>query len=446
MPLSQTWFYKFIFAFTAIAFMDPTSLLSSSEYTVPIKQLYTLIVVAFVIFYGLSSRSFLLESAAPVLALLFFIITGCVFIINLIVFGYKQSILSEFISSLIFAAAIVIPQSGIVIDIQRILKQLFGLFLFCSTCYLFETIFKHTDFGAAHSFNPDSDFPKSILSVLGLCLAILLRRNVMIVLFLAVMLTALVFRPTSTLVLATAFTVPLTILLRGRAIGLSRTIAYGILIAAVSIPLIIYAFFDEIGRIIMAMESAIKSDVLGDVSNTQIRLLIIKEAIRQLSETSYWYGRGLDGNATIFIGREASYWFHFNPQGLIAIHSDFVVILSQAGIVGYSVFFVFFYSILHFRFRSLTKTGAHNNGLYNLLSLSIVACVCLIIFCSANPILYYYYVVHPVWAIFLISQLAGRAKLVSPPSSSVESAATPRAKGFHRASSRQTRAPSRYLH
>jgi hypothetical protein len=432
MPLSKTWFYKFIFAFTAIAFIDPVSLLSSSEYAVPIKQFYALIVVGFAIFYGLSSRSFLVESAAPILALLFFIITGGVFFTNLIVFGQKQSIWSEFISCLIFATAIVIPQSGLVIDIQRILKQLLVLFLFCSTCYLFETIFKYTDFGKAHSFDPDPDFYKSILSVLGLCLAILLRRNIMILLFLAVMLAALVLRPASTLVLATAVSVPLTIVLRGRAGGLSRTIAYGVLIAAAFIPLIIYFFFDEVGEIIKVVESAIKTEVLGSASNTQIRLFIIKVAIGQLSETSYLFGRGLDGNATIFIGREVPWWFHFDPEGLITIHSDFVIILSQAGFVGYGMFIAFFYSILHFRFRRLTKAGAHHNGLYNLLSLSIVACVCLIIFCSPNPILSYYYAIHPVWAIFLISELAGRVISVSPPSSFVGPAAAPRAKGFRR--------------
>jgi hypothetical protein len=434
MPLSQTWIYKFSFAFTVIAFMEPTSLIWSSEYAVPIKYLYTLIVAGSVILYGISSRSVFITSAAPVLALLFFIITGVTFITNYTVFGYKQSNLGAFTSSLIFAAATVIPQSGLVIDVQRILKQLLRLFLVCSIFYLFETIYKQTDFGQTHSFNPDPDLYKSILSVLGLCLAILLRRKVLILLFLAVMLSALVFRPTSTLVLATAVSVPLTILLRNRAIGLSRTIAYGIFIVAALTPVIIYVFFDEIGDIIIAVESALKSDVLGGFSNTQFRLLILKKAMLQLSETSYLFGRGLDGNSTVFVGIEAPYWFNIDPLGLIAIHSDFVIILTQAGIVGYSVFIFFYYSILHFRFRRLTEAGAHNNGLYNLFSLSIVACVCLLIYSSANPILSFYYVTLPLWAIFLISELAGRAMLVPPRGSSVGSAAAPRAKGFYRLS------------
>jgi hypothetical protein len=413
MVMSRTAIYRFVLVFTIFAFMDLTGSLFSTTFGVIVKYIYTLTLLGFIFTYLVIGRSIVINSVAPLLALFFFLITTVVFLFNLVAYGYKLSYASAFTSCLVFAAAAFIPQTGLSIDIDRVLRQILFLLFVCTVLYLFEIIFKSTSFGQSHSYITDPQFGKTLLSIVGLCLAILMRQRGLTWLFLIGIVAALILRPSSTLVLAFAICLPLTALLRYRALLFSRIFAYGFLALAAAAPIILYVFHDEVGDAIGAMEMTVKSDALGANPNTQFRMLVITLALRQLEGAAILYGSGLDGNTSVFVGRELPQWVDETGSRVVTIHSDFVIVLTQAGIIGYSMFITFFYFILHVRFRSLGHTARLHAGLYNMLSISIVAVVCLMAYSMVNPNLQYYYISPPIWLLLLVSELAARATVSS---------------------------------
>jgi hypothetical protein len=412
--LSQMGVYRFGIAFTVIAFLDPTTFFWGSSYSGIVKYLYTATALFFIVLYASRYNSIVLRPIAPILALLFFVVTSAVFIFNLISYGYQLSFATAFTSSLIFSCAAFVSLSRTNIDSDRILRQLLYLFLLCAVAYLFETLFKATAFGRAHSYFDDPEFSKSIISLLGLCLAIILRKRAMVLIFLFLLLAALLIRPTSTLIVAMMVALPLTILLRARAILSVRIVASAVLIIAALSPLLLYLFFDQIGSILESFELAVKTGTLGGHSNSHFRLLVLNTALNHLAETSLWFGNGLDGNTTVFIGRELPAWLDVDQLGLVTIHSDFFIVLTQSGLLGYLVFLAFLYSILSSRIRALSQVVRSDT--YNLLSLSVIAAVCVIIFSTVNPFIQYYYVLNPIWTLFFVSELMARAtvRLIAP--------------------------------
>jgi hypothetical protein len=409
MLLSRSAIYTFSVAFTALVFTDPISFFGWSEYSSIIKYCYTAVAVALIIMYAVKYNSVNVRMVAPLIALSFFVMSTGVFLFNLINYGYRLSYASAFTSALLFAAAAFIPY--VVIDVDRILKYLRILFMFCAGLYLAEALFKLTSFGRAHAFAPDVEFGRSIVPLIGLCTAILQRQRLLACLFLVTMVVAVVARPTSTFILAAIICLPLTLALRSQAIGISRFFSNTVLAVAAFSPFALYFFFDRISELIQLAESSVKSDVLGAHSNADFRLIIINQALRQWVDQSILIGSGLDGNTTVFIGREMPNWIDAHTMGLATIHSDFLINLTQSGLIGYAFFITLLYLVLNSRFRALRVAAACNRPLFTLISVSIIAAVALITYCSVNPFLQYYYVAHPIWMLFFISELAVAAAL-----------------------------------
>src|SRR6202042_1490319 len=118
--------------------------------------------------------------------------------------------------------------------------------------------------------------------------------------------TALFLRPVSTLVLALTCCVPIAIALRFRvsssrpvAVLTGRAIAMTTLFVAISIPLLLYLFFDDIAPMISSSEGYLKSDVIGGSSNVAFRLAILKYAFTLFENSSFLYGSALSGSQTV---------------------------------------------------------------------------------------------------------------------------------------------------
>jgi hypothetical protein len=405
MQLSNTPIYKFCLFVSVIIYLDPISFTTASPYAVPLKYIYTSIIVVLILMYFVAYRSILADNIAPLLALFFYIVTMVVFLFNLTVYGYRLSYTSAFTSSLVLAAAAFMPRSGLTVDAGRILRHLLWLFLFCSYAYVFEAAIKLMSFGQAVSFNADPEFGKSIVAVVGLALAFLQRRASMALLFLLSIALALVLRPSTTVVLALSICLPLTLLLRRQDLQISRVSANTALCFAAVSPFILYAFYDQISDLLQTAESTIKTEALGGQTNTRFRLIVINKALQQLIDGSLLYGNALDGNTTVFIGNEIPSWFNFNALGIVTIHSDFVIVLSQAGLIGYALFIAFFAIIINTRFRSLYQVNRHSDE-YTMLSISIISIVGLLVIALVNPFLQNFFILHPIWTLMFVSELA----------------------------------------
>jgi O-Antigen ligase len=414
--LTSSWIYRFGLFFALLCYADITGLLDG-PYGFIIKYSYVLFILGFMLLCLIRYGS-IGNSVAPIVAMLLFSITTSIFLFNLIRFGYKQSY-SGFTGALIFATALVIPPAALSIDADRVRRHLLVLLLSLSVLYLFDAVLKFFDIGTnALVFETDVSglqFGKSVACILGASLAILTRRTVLLILFLLITAIGLLLRPSSTEVLVLAVCIPLAYGLRARALWFTRCAAYGVLVVALLSPIALYFFFDHLSFAIEAAESTLKSNVLGGTSTTYFRLAVIKEAFRQVEESSFLFGKGLDGDVTVFLGRELPFWVNQKTLGFATIHSDFLIMFTQAGILGLLVFGVLFASVLHFRLDRLRIVRPGARAVYDLLALSVIATIALIIFISANPLLQYYWVVHVIWFILLISQLIGNSIRVRLP-------------------------------
>jgi hypothetical protein len=261
---------------------------------------------------------------------------------------------------------------------------------------------------------------KSMSCVLALCLSILTGRKTLALVIAVMTMIALELRPASTLVLGLVCCVPIAIALRpsassGRPLSvlLGRTVALTVLALAVSIPLLLYFFFDDVASVITDIEGSLKSDVIGGRSNVAFRMAILKFVFVAMENTSFWYGSALGGSVTVPLGQNTawSWWFMQDPNGEAPIHSDFVIVLSLMGILGYVVFSGAFYLVLRNRFGELSRRAVHGSGVV-LQAISIIACVALVIYCSDQPYLSYYSHTLLVWMLLLISEVARKSKVV----------------------------------
>jgi hypothetical protein len=188
------------------------------------------------------------------------------------------------------------------------------------------------------------------------------------------------------------------------AVSISRAGAMIILMLAAIIPMLLYFFFDEMGALIDLVESYVKVDVLGGQSNTAFRLTILKYAFASIDNTSFLYGSALAGDLNVLIAQEHAWWLDVNKDGLVPIHSDFVIVFVLMGIIGYVVFTTMFYLILKVRFRELARRDVHDSEVV-LHSLAVVAVVALVIYISGDPFLSYFNHAHVVWMLLLISEI-----------------------------------------
>jgi hypothetical protein len=403
--------YRFSLVFMAFVFIvDITNVVGFAPYAAAIKYTYTAIVGALLYHYFSRFESFSAFSAGPPLALAFFFVAGVSFVANLLQ-GIEVSYITAFTASLVFASASFIPAGSFAVDAVTVSRDIHRLLLLGSVCYLLEASLKASGLTASISYAPEIEHVKSIVCVMGLAIAILTRSQRSLIIFLAITVASLIVRPSTSLLIATAVCMPLAYALRG---GFRRTcgaFAWAALILSAITPWLFYWFFDSIANIVAGGEAYVKEGLLEGHSNTDFRLEIFRLALRNLDE-SLLFGQALSGNPNVNLGAEFRWWYEIVPQGTALIHSDWLVIVSQAGAVGATLFFLMFASILRFRLRALALAHASTpSATSSLLALSIVGCVAFFLYSSFNPLLPLYHIAHSFWFILLVSEIAAKGLL-----------------------------------
>ncbi|MCH7807182.1 MAG: O-antigen ligase family protein [Proteobacteria bacterium] len=407
MLLSKSKLTFFLIFFGVLVSIDVLGLMGRSYYAMPIKYLYLIIIVFFISISLYKYRTVDSRTLAPFIAIAFFLITFGMFIFNFINLGYKTSYVSAFISALVFAAAAFIPTRIYIFDGKKILRILLALFTFGSIFYLIETILKTiggTSF-QGYYFYQDVEHVKSFLGVLAITLAILMGKYKVAIFVLAITIFSLILRPTSTLILALVICLPAVFALKVRAIVPVQIASALVLIGATALPFLL-VYTDTVSNFAVEVESIVKSDLLGGVSNAEFRLYIIQEAFRELEQTSFIFGNGFTGDTNVFVAFKFPYWVGNTSSGLAAIHSDFVIIINQSGYVGYAFFILMLSSILFSRFRHLRKNKDLEPEIFNVVSISIIAGLLLILYSSFNPFLQQYHFLHFFWMLLFFSEMA----------------------------------------
>jgi hypothetical protein len=415
MPFNNLGIYRFGLLIAALDIFDIYDLAESTDWA---KYLYAAIVIGFMATYFLRWKR-VDVTLGPLVFLLFFVVTGLAFATRFFIFDDRDSYISAFISPLIFSLAIFIPRNTLVLDAGKILKDLAILFAAGVAFYLIGGFVKPLDVVSVGTGSA-VQLLKSLNCVLALCFCILADKKGLAVIVAVMAIIALELRPASTFVLGLICCVPIAIALRSRLKGprpvpvlIGRALAMTTWAFVVSVPLLLYFYFDDVSSLITSAESYLKSDVIGGQSNMQFRLAILKMAFVGFDNTSFWYGSALGGKLTVPLGQNQTWqwWFNQDSAGEATIHSDFVLVLTLMGILGYIVFSGTFYSILRVRFQELGRRSLLGSGVV-IQSIAIIAAVALLIYCSDQPYLRYYSHTHVVWMLLLISEVARKSKVV----------------------------------
>ena len=408
--------YHFCIAFFLIDTLDVIDYLDFGSSSNLIKYIYAGIVIALMMISFLRWR-LVSPTIGQIIFLGFFILTGIVFAINFFFYDIRESYISAFIAPLIFSAAMFIPKNAVALDASRITRTLTALFTIGAVFYVIEAIVKARNLVPNLGDLDEVQIHKSLTCVLAICLCILTRRPALLLFNLAVVFMALALRPVSTLVLALICCVPLAIALRIRvsrlssiAVLMGQSIAVIVLLVALSVPVSLYFYFDDIAPIITSWESFLKGDLIGGQSNVAFRLAILKIAFVSLEQNSFWYGSALTGGNTVSLALLPGWewWWHIKQNGAAAIHSDFVVMLVLTGIVGLITLGAGFFFTMRDRFRELARRALPGNWIV-LHSIAIIGIVALLVYSSDLPYMSYYNHDHSVWMLLLISEVARKA-------------------------------------
>jgi hypothetical protein len=412
--------YRFCVAIAVIDCLDLMDALDLSQSNFLLKYSYAAIVIIFFVTYFMRWKIIDTTNPAPIIFLLFFTVTGLAFAIRLFLYDEHESYISAFIAPLVFSAAIFIPRNAIMVDERRILKGLMYIFALGTVCYLLEAIIRPLDFFTQFSYVHEVQFVKSLSCILALCLFILTGQKILALLTAAITAIALLLRPTSTIALVLILCVPIAVVLRSRVLYfrplnvlVARVLAMTTLIIAVSVPILMYFYLDDLGPLVVSWEGYLKGDILGGQSNSFFRLAILQVAFESVRDTSFWFGSALSGSVTVPLGKQEGFqwWFSAAAQsgGEAPIHSDFVITFVLMGIAGLSALAAGYYLALKALFRGFISPRLRGDGVV-IRALAIIALVAVFIYSSDEAYLSCYSHANVVWLLLLVSEMLRKAK------------------------------------
>ena len=236
---------------------------------------------------------------------------------------------------------------------------------------------------------------KSFILVAGVCLAVLRRSQRGLLIGLALLALSQALRPSSTSLFTLACVLPIAVLIARGRLRMAKLAVYTSLLVAPIVPVALH-LSPDLKEIVTSAEAWAKEDVLSGTSNTFFRLAIQDLAIDRLQETSLAFGVMFSESNSVQLSNQFAWWLEKFREGRAAIHSDYVSILLQSGIVGYVLFTVALLSLCRYMFKGLAMRSADETARC-LPAFSICCIVLIVIYCSTNPFLQYWGVSHVAW-------------------------------------------------
>jgi hypothetical protein len=352
---------------------------------------------------AIRSKNWRLGLNAPTIFLGFTFFACAPLLVQLARGSAPDSYSSAFCSTLVYSMAAFYEVEGKVVSFGTLRKRLVAWLLLLGLMNIGELLLRA---GAPALFPPENTTNqlKSAAVLIAIYLATLAGQRRLTILLYAVLVAFLVLRPTSTVVFCLAVCVPIIFLIRNGRYAAAELICYAILLALAIFPFLIYSS-DNVSAFVNDVESFVKTDTLGGQSNTQTRLDILWIAFERWQASSLLWGEMFTGGTTVYLG---GWWLAFTDTGRIAIHSDYLIILVEAGLLGYVAFSFALAWIIrsHFRWLRRHPQRKRNPGAQAVMvALAIPVTITLAIICSANPYLQYYGLLLVIWFVLLCSEI-----------------------------------------
>ena len=253
---------------------------------------------------------------------------------------------SALIPFIICALPMMISTTDFWLDCRTISK--FLLFVFCLTS------FSHLAWQFS-SLMGVTVYP-SLEQTFTFCFAMLLagfaRRYVLLTLVTVGAIASLALRPTSTLFIGIALAMAAIVAYRMGSRRLLRFSMISSIILMLLANLGILASAD-FARLVYSSEPYVKQSVLNSRTDNEFRLGVIDALRSETEDSSIIFGKYFTGNVNPIVTDVLPWWFNESQSNDAPIHSDFLIMLSQGGLVGYLLF-----AVLLLGFARLCTKGA----------------------------------------------------------------------------------------
>ena len=350
---------------------------------------YTYAFVLFAIaFLLLFSRHVLNRWNRFLAAPLFLALIGCVALIH------ARSITppittysSALIPLMICALPMMVPTTDVWLDCRIISKFLSFVFCLASFCHL-AWQFVHL---------AGIDVYPSLEQTFTFCFAMLLcgftGRKTLLGFVTLGAIASLALRPTSTFFIGVVLS---SCVIIAYWLGIRRSLRYSmissiVLMLVANLGVLASADFAEV---LYSSEPYVKQSVLNAQTDNDFRLGVIDALRSEAESSSILFGKYFSGDINPIVTDVLPWWYNVHQSNDAPIHSDFLLMLSQGGLVGYLLF-----AILLLGFARLCLKGAQLSesvGEIDLERFFDVALVMEVIFCfyiMFNPIMQKSYIV-----------------------------------------------------
>jgi hypothetical protein len=349
------------------------------------------------------SRNWRLGLNAPTILLIFTVVACVPLLIQIAQGEAPDSYSSAFCTTLVYALAAFYDVNGKVINFSKLQKRLVIWLLLLGLIYIGELLLR---LGAPAVFPPASGtLQLKITAVLiGIYLTTLARDRKLTIALYAVLVCFEILRPTSTALFCLAMCIPLIFLISTARYKMAEFSCYVLLIVLAIFPFLIYGS-ESVSNFVTGVEGFVKADALGGLSNTQTRLEVLRLAFERWESSSLFFGEMFSGGTTVFLG---SWWLSFTKTGLIAIHSDYIIILVEGGLIGYAAFNLMFVWIIRTHFRWLRRQPKREKNMSPqaiMVAVAIPVAMTVAIICATNPYLQLYGMLLVVWFVLLCSEI-----------------------------------------
>lgn len=409
---------RFWAVYALVTYADFFNLLGYSTAGIGAAGKYALFLALFLIFgisWLRSSRSSL-GTNSPTIFLLFTAISLIPLLVQLGGNGDTNTYASAFVPSLIYATGLTFNPREYRSDFGNLSRRLQQLLLVLCLLYDCELLLRY--YGGLSYFTlvaNQTNHAKAVAFVLALALAYLSNRSAWYIVMLLLLTVASVFlRPSSSLALALVIVVPLCVFMKYGLLRAALALTYATIVIAALAPFILY-YYPEARDLIVSAEGAAKSEALGGASNAAVRLVIMEVAFQRIEASSWLVGELFSGGTAVQVSGLLSFWTANYSSGLAQIHSDYVCVLLEGGLLGYVAFNLAFMMIAQ---RSLRAGRSFSKDHLILQRTGAISAITLIIYCSANPMLQGYQLAAFVWGLLLISYVSSegdhREPLLNP--------------------------------
>ncbi len=403
---AKTFLFRSCCAIGIIAYVDCANVLSISSfgYESWVKYAYFVYIICFYGLICLTTSRLNMTFDGPAIFLIFTALSTSALAFQIVSPVQNNSYAGAFLATLLVSAAAIVDVERYDLDSLRAAQAIQRLLLVLSCLYIFElTVRAFSGLAYFDDVLNQTNHIKSFVFVADICLAILLRNRLMLLLTLLLLAVSEVLRPSSSLIVALILCAPIALAIARRRTGTAAGLTYGIIVFAALAPVALY-LSDDLKTLITDAETWTKEDLLQGRSNTFFRLAIQDLAIDRLQETSIAFGAMFSAANSVTLSRKFAWWLQYYPSGLAAIHSDYVSILYQSGVVGYALYNVALILVARFLFTGLALAERRRES-SALIGLAICAVLIVVFYSSTNPFLQYYTIAHVAWFIVALGYI-----------------------------------------